>query len=781
MTPRPGPDTGDLGGEPHGPARPGPRDWAFAAVFFLVATVLFTWPMAARLSNGLGDVWDAKLNAWILHWDFHQTFHDPAHLFDANIFYPARYALAFSENLYGAALFGFPLYAAGVSTLTAYNFLFLLGMFLSGVAAWALAFYFTRDASASLLAGVVYAFVPWRLAQIPHIQYQWGAFLALLLLFLLRYLETGRRRDLALFALFFAWNAATNVHYALFSGIAVAVVLAYEWLSSERKSFWRRVAASVGAAVVAGIVVLPFYVPYARASRLYGMRRGEDEIAAFSGRPVDFLTAGPQNKLYAPLTQKLAQAEGDFFPGLAVIALAVAAVVAGRARPDPERRSPSAGRRQISRAFDILIGLGLAVWAAREVFSLVRLGPFSLRDPSRILFFVTVLLAARLILAFPARSRFADLSDLLQRMSLGKRRGLLLAVAATGVLIALGMHTPYYRFLVQSFGSVFRSLRVPSRGIVLFDLGLGILAAWGLSLLSRRRRWLPAAALLLTAIEYRAFPVDISPVEKEPAPVYKWLGAVSFSGAVIELPFATDSEVDYEFRSTAHWRPLVNGYSGFAPPRHNELAAMFAEKPIHAVVWTRIEEMGACLLVVHSRAIPDESRGSYAGLLRAGIDRRRIEPITTFGHRGAPDLVFRLTVCPRFDPRIPESEKEAAARRTLEGVLDLEHNLHPPFGVLDVPREDDTVAPGAWCYGWALDDSGIAEVRVSFDEGPDAPAAIHQPHPGVREAHPDYPENDAAGFGFAVPQLPRGPHTIKVIFVGRDGGTTELTRPINIR
>jgi hypothetical protein len=761
--------------------RPLAGEAAFAVLFFLLATVLFTWPIAARLSDGLADPWDAKLNAWILHWDYHQTFHDPPRLFDANIFYPAKYALAFSEHLYGAALFGFPLYAAGVSTLAAYNFLFLLGMFLSGLAAWAFALYVTQDASASLLAGVVYAFVPWRLAQIPHVQYQWGAFLALLLLFLLRYLDLGRRRDLALFALFFAWNAVTNIHYALFSGIAVAVVLGYEWLATGPADSWRRVVASLAATGAAAVLVLPFYVPYARASSLYGMRRGEDEIAVFSGRPVDFLTAGPQNKLYAPLTQKLAQAEGDFFPGFGVIALALAAVLVGRGKPDSEKRSASPGRRRVCRVLDALIPLGILLWTVPAVFSRERLGPLKLRDPGRILVFVTLVLAVRLVLAFPARSRFADLSDFLRRMTLGKRRGLLLAVAGTGVVVAFGMHTPYYRFLVQSFGSVFRSLRVPSRGIVLFDLGLGVLAAWGLSLLARGRRWPVAAALLLTAFEYRAFPVDISPVEQAAAPVYHWLGAVSLPGAVIEWPFATDSEVDYEFRSTVHWKPLVNGYSGFGPPRYQELAAMFAEKPIRAEIWKRMAETGVCLLIVHPRAIPDEYRESYAGLLRAGIDDLRLEPLTTFANRDASDLVFRFADCPPFDPRIPASEKQAAARRTLEAVSELEHTLHPPFGVLDVPRENDTVTSGAWGFGWALDDSGIAQVRVSFDDGPGVPTTIHQPHPGVREAHPAYPENAAPGFGFAVPPLPPGPHTLKVIFVGRDGGKTELQRRIIVR
>ena len=108
--------------------------------------------MPARLSDGLGDVWDAKLNAWIFHWDYHQTFRDPLRLFHANIFHPARYALAFSENLWGAAVFGFPLFAAGASTLFVYNFLFLLGMFFSALAAWEL--YDGQAPGAGIVTGI---------------------------------------------------------------------------------------------------------------------------------------------------------------------------------------------------------------------------------------------------------------------------------------------------------------------------------------------------------------------------------------------------------------------------------------------------------------------------------------------------------------------------------------------------------------------------------------------------------------------------------------------------
>jgi hypothetical protein len=756
------------------------REAVLAALVFLFATVLFTWPLAARVSDGLGDVWDAKFNAWILHWDFHQTLRDPLHLFDANIFHPARYALAFSENLYGAALFGFLPLAAGASTLATYNVLFLLGMFLSAMAAWALSVHVTGDASASLLAGVVYAFVPWRLAQVTHLQYQWGAFLALLILFLLKYLDSGRRRDLALFALFFAWNAVTNVHYAVFSAVAVCVLLGYEWLASGTPVFGR-VAAGVGAALAAAVLVLPFYVPYAKASRLYGMSRGLDEIEAFSGRPIDFLTAGPQNKLYAPLTQKLGQAEGDFFPGLAVAALATAALMRGRKGIPSGRPEVSEGRRRAARALDVLAAAGLALWVCLKLASWDHLGPVRLRDPGRILVFVTIVCFARLILSFPARSRFADLSDLLRRGSIGPRRGLLLAIAAAGVVVALGTHTPYYRFLVDSFGMIFHALRVPSRGIVLFQLALGVLAAWGLSLLRRGRRWPIAAALAVTAFEYRAFPLDVSYVERDPHAVYRWLAGVAVPGSVVEWPIGTDAEIEYVFRSTAHWKPLVNGYSGFAPPAYRELVSLFTRKPIPDDVWRRLREADACLLILHPKDLPDESRAQHIRLLATAISEGRAEPVKTFANRDSSDLVFRLAGCSSFDTRVPAAERDTARRQTELAFRDLEDALNPPFGVIDSPRERETVSSGAWGYGWALDDSGVADVRVSVDGVVATHPLIHQPHPGVREVHPGYPESDSSGFGFALPVLPPGPHTLTVTIVARDGGKTNLTREFVVR
>jgi hypothetical protein len=111
-----------------------------------------------------------------------------------------------------------------------------------------------------------------------------------------------------------------------------------------------------------------------------------------------------------------------------------------------------------------------------------------------------LLLLARLAIAIPRRVGHADLGDLLRRARLGTTPGLFLAIAVLGVVVALGTHTPYYRFLVQSFGALFRAIRAPARGVVLFDLALGVLAAFGLSDWTRSKGRAARLGLVLAAL-----------------------------------------------------------------------------------------------------------------------------------------------------------------------------------------------------------------------------------------------------------------------------------------
>lgn len=689
-------------------------------------------------------------------------------------------------------MFGFPLFAAGASTLFVYNFLFLLGMFLSAVGAWALARYVTGDPTASLLAGLVYAFVPWRLAQIPHIQYQWGAFLALLLLFLLRWLDGGRRRDLVLFGVFFTWNALTNVHYAIFSGILVAVVLAWEWMTGDVDALAPRIRKSLAAVAVAGVLVLPFYLPYARAAKLYGMRRSIGEMRFYSARPSALLVAGSQNKLWAPLTQRFARPEAEMFPGLVPVALAVYAVVRLRRRRESrepgstQAREVAPWRRRTAKVLDALALVAFAAGIAGLVVKGLRLGPIRLDDPGRALVFLTAFVLARLAIVFPRRSRYANLREYLRARRLDPRGGLFVTIGVTGLLVALGGYTPYYTFLFQSFGFVFRAIRVPARGMVLLHLALAVLAVWGLSILRRRfsrpaeRAGLVAAALVLTAIEYRAAPIDFPAVDPRPAAVYRWLAGVPVPGAVLEWPFGFDWDAEHVFRSTAHWKKLINGYSGFAPKHYDELKTLLEESPIPERAWARIREFGGAVLVLHPHEVEGPARLNYSRGARKALVEGKLEMLGSFPHDAATDFVFRIAPAPAFPTGIAPADRDRAAAEFERLTSVAESELAPPIGVVDVPLEDAEVAGGSYGFGWALDDSGIAAVEVASEIGPGAPGTVGGPRPDIPAAFPGYPDAANSGFGFLVPQLPPGPHTLSITLVGKDGGRTVLTRKIRI-
>jgi len=289
------------------------RQYVLAAAIFALLTLVFTWPLAPNLDRAVSDPGDPLITIWILDWDWWGTLHQPLSLFHANTFHPAKYSLAYTENLYGIAVLLFPLRAAGVGPVVAHNLALLAGIAFCGFGAFVLGLHLTRSFAAGLAAGVFYAFVPFRFVHLSHVQHAWGGWLPLMLYALLRYAEKPSWKRGALFAALFVMNGLSNIHYLLFGAFATAVTAA---LLVPRKA-WRELALPLLAALVA---LAPFLYPYAAVQKLYGMQRGHDEVLRYSAVPSDWLfdPAEPERKLH---------------PGaLALIVSALALVVARRER-----------------------------------------------------------------------------------------------------------------------------------------------------------------------------------------------------------------------------------------------------------------------------------------------------------------------------------------------------------------------------------------------------------------------------------------------------------------
>jgi hypothetical protein len=359
-----------------------------------------------------------------------------------------------------------------------------------------------------------------------------------------------------------------------------------------------------------------------------------------------------------------------------------------------------------------------------------------------------------------------------------KRAMLFLGIGLFGALMALGSHTPFYRFLVQTF-PVMRAIRVPARWIVLFHLGLAVLAAFGLSALWKRRgprarRLVAATALVLVGLEYRAAPLRVHAYDPEPPPVYRWIRGLSMPGAVVEWPVST-LDAEYVLRQADHGKPLVNGYSGFFPEPYADLQSLLEENPVPDAIWPRLSSLDASLLVLHGHDQDSLRRLRYVRLARRGVARGQLIPIGVLPHGEERDLVFRLVSATEFPASLP-----GGPEKVLRELAVSDAELAPPFGSVDIPYRDQEVEAGSWGYGWGIDDTGIAEVRIGTDLG-GMRAELGGARPDLPAIYPDYPDAGTAGFGFFVPNLPPGTHNLVITIVGRDGGRFVIRRKIRIR
>jgi hypothetical protein len=142
--------------------------------------------------------------------------------------------------------------------------------------------------------------------------------------------------------------------------------------------------------------------------------------------------------------------------------------------------------------------------------------------------------------------------------------------------MSLGFHGYTYRFLYDQV-PVFAGLRAPARLGIFVVMFLAVLAAKGHAALHDAVR--PAArrvlALLISCgllLEYSVSPLHLVPYANAPPQVYEFLARLP-SGVVAEFPVPSKNTVPgpdarYTYMSTFHWKPLVNGYSGYHPPSY---------------------------------------------------------------------------------------------------------------------------------------------------------------------------------------------------------------------
>ncbi|HVT44969.1 MAG TPA: DUF4214 domain-containing protein [Thermoanaerobaculia bacterium] len=761
-------------------------------LFYLALTVVLTWPLGRNLSRAVADPGDPYLVAWILDWGIWATFNRPLELFHANIFHPARYTLAFSENLYGIALLLIPFRLASLSPLTLYNIAFFLGFTFSGYGAFVLTREITRSKAAALVAGLVYAFVPFRFDHISHLQIIWGGWLPIVLYALLRLYRLPTRKNAAFFGVAFFFNGLTNVHWLLLGSVALGASALFLMMTLERARRLRFAAHLAGALLIGMLALIPFLLPYARASSLYDMKRDRPENLSGSAEPRDWFIPSATNALYGHLPIR---AEGvperTLFPGLAAIVLATSGLLLirkGDLPPASFPRASSVPRPSLLRAMDATIVLLFVVsyWArASGELPLVELEV----RPSMPAMLLTGLIMARLWIRLPdaaGGSRGLGLRDL----ATGSRTSpqLLAAILwlGIGIIGSLGLRTFFHQFLFD-YLVVFQSIRAPVRWAMIAYAGLAVLVGVGtLTLLRNRSRSVSAAitAAIVVVVLFDLRPVQIPWHLGDPAraAVYEWLARSAPPGAIVELPLSLDgmSEVPYVLASTRHHRPLVNGASGFYPPVHRELALLFAASPIDPRFVERLEGIDCAMIVVHADRLGARS-SEIRRWLREEMDRGRLKALRAFDDGIGGVYVFATR---RLEAGEAESEvRDGSGRTEIETTKAFLETAAIPyhassFGRVELPRPESGVWGRLRVTGWVASPSGISRATLLLQNGSMRIDLPLRPRRDLLSEIPWYGESGVAGFDVVIPNRPRRVRTrtdLEVEIVDGEGRKTRLS------
>src|ERR1044072_3877544 len=324
---------------------------------FCALTAVMTWPVVLHLRDAVADRGDPYMIAWTLWWDYHQTFTDPLRLFDANVFYPYKYTLAFSENDYGLALVFFPLFALGVKALTVNAIATFLGFAFCGYGAFRLTRTLARSNGAAWVAGIVFAFVPYRFQVLSHLHYLFAGWIPLLLEALILFARAPTRKRATWLGLAFLVNALTCISWFLMTSVPLALTVGLlVWRDRallRSRVFWVRGAVAVG---MATLLLLPFLIPYYRVSVMYGLRWEPWEFAFNSPSMIHWLGSESRNKLWHSFGATL-PGPHRLFPGMLAPLLALAALRVGR-RPRADSSIDSRDSRVFS-VLDVLIVLEL--------------------------------------------------------------------------------------------------------------------------------------------------------------------------------------------------------------------------------------------------------------------------------------------------------------------------------------------------------------------------------------------------------------------------------------
>jgi hypothetical protein len=525
------------------------------------------------------DLGDPALTSWAMSWDWRVAILQHANPFDANIYWPNRDALAFSDNMLALSVVYGPALLVTGSWTTAYNVTTIVLLVVCFWATYALAQRLGGRFDAALVAAFAFSFGSYVTTNLAHIQLLALGVLPFAFLQLLEVLQTARARPAFLLGLtHFAMVTSALYYFAVWTVCVPTVVVLYFLFSRK----WPGIAVIRAFSITAGtsLLALPVLIQYFFVNPTRVLR------PEFGLEPSDFVKPTESEIAWQGLAHQLFPSgyngEHALFPGALVLVLALVGAAAlllqliWRPRRSHRGEGPRLDREE-------------AVVESPSQTSPQQEGRSGGLAPNR-----------------PPEGEAGAPAWILL---------LIIAAAIVALLLAFGGDPPWHRpspfrvFHLHVPG--FAGIQAPVRFGVVALLAIALLAAYGYAALSRR---MPAAlralalglVVVLLGAELATAPTRVAfPVHDSTTAVYRELVGRP-AGAVVEMPIPNPrSEPSYPFveaprmvLSTIDLHPRVNGYSGLEPQGYESDTAVLSTFPSDQA-WERLRALRVRYIVLH--------------------------------------------------------------------------------------------------------------------------------------------------------------------------------------
>lgn len=518
--------------------------WLAVALLYTAVTFADFWPLPRLFMDHLGpDFGDPLFVLYVLKWGAHQIGLGLPDFWNANIFYPTRDALAFSDHLLGPAAQLFLFLKIVPSAVAGYNVLFLSSFVGSALAVCWMLRRSGLSWTAAVLGGWMYAFSSFRLSQISHLQILIAQWIPPTLWFWDRLLIRKTVKDAALFLLFYLLNLSGGCYLAYMVHFSLLAIFLSRWAAEGKDLFSfcsLRLLVPVG--LVAALAVAALFLPYAQVAREQGLERPEQEIRTYSAKLASYASPSSINFYFGQETyrylrrtlgeeavERFYRPENSLFAGFLPTLLFFAGVFTAvrRWREEPvDPWNPWIRGLVLSGLISFVLSFA---WAYLPLSRVIP-GLSGMRVPARF-------------------------------------------YALTGLTVVL--------FAARGVDLLLRRMPGPRTRAA---LTLGLAAILAIELAPRRLDW------------------ERVPREEELPKAYTWIRDNPSIKGLVELPLQEDYRENYYlYAATFHWKPIANGYSGYMAQSYVDLAHRIRFLP-NLRGFELLRAMDISHIVVHARS-----------------------------------------------------------------------------------------------------------------------------------------------------------------------------------